>query len=284
MTGAPLIDLVFATSLSDAQVASRIYPAPGPEDPAPKHRVVHDPAELLVQAGNAGLIVVIHEAVPTSGTVAWWQSVRVLYPALPMVLITARNLETVRRAATVGFSDILWVRDSPAQIHQAIENARSAGLRRQLAATLPTLPGLPPDLGVAMAKLLFDATPPTSVAMMAKRLGWHRASLHRRLAQHPAALAPTDLVAWVVLAHATSTRQQDETWAQVGARYHLHVRRLRRYAKRLTGLPLAEYARRSPADQARLLVRALLPPTQRPARVTPVPGSRHSRNADESVA
>lgn len=169
------------------------------------------------------------------------------YPMRPVILITSRHPETLRRLLLRNFTiaDLVWTEALPQGVSRALRRALVRGLLGRIAALIEASDISPASLRNALAFAVRAPRPPRRVADLAKLANCDRTTLWR---QWQAAFGakvsatPTHFVGWILLVHGVSRKRVGNTWAAVADELGIHEHTLARLGKRYVGLGLKECA------------------------------------------
>lgn len=166
-------------------------------------------------------------------------------PDVPVVLVLPRTDPAVRGLKDVVVQELVWRR----QVEEELEPAIMRALRRRFfhvaAREVQEAPGLPEPLAEALSLALRRDPPPTSVQGLAARVGKDRRTLwhHWKNVTGPdGELTLKGFLDWVLLLRAASLKSAERSWASVARELDVHVRTLRRAAKRRLGVRLRPLA------------------------------------------
>ncbi|MFL5608781.1 MAG: hypothetical protein ACJ8AD_20160, partial [Gemmatimonadaceae bacterium] len=164
-------------------------------------------------------------------------------PGAPLVVITQKDADSVRRLTSLRVHAIVWPSEVDDALRSVVEGACRGRLLAKLAQTLGRSERLPLRLRYALACACRCEPPIHSVGELALAAELDRRSLWRYW--HEAcrgASSPRleDFLRWIVLLHAAALKRSGRQWSGVATDLGVHEHTLRRLARRLGGVTLRE--------------------------------------------
>lgn len=211
--------------------------------------VAHGHADLRQLAPKADALVV--EAREASRAIDVVRRIRHEHPLLPIIVIGGRETPNLRVPPTVSDEAVL----AELEVHLRRPNtlshlAGAPSALRALSKDYLENEAIRPALRRLLALALTTSPPPRTVNRLAQLLGCAPSTIRRQWRQsvNPSGLQrPKDLLDWLVLLNAVSTKRPGLNWRVVAASIGTHERTLSRLAVRLTGDTLASlYSRGGP--------------------------------------
>lgn len=186
---------------------------------------------------------ILAEPEPRSELFGHLRSLRSRRPDGALVLILRRNPRVLRRLKDVIVEEVVWM-DRLADLPAAVKGAETERRLRRMERRVREADHLPDTLIDAVGRTLGSRPPLTSVQELAADLERDRRTLwhHWRNAvdEEQSGLTLKGFLDWILLLRATSMKTESRSWREVADEMGVHVRTLRRVARRRTGASLRE--------------------------------------------
>jgi hypothetical protein len=184
-------------------------------------------------------------------------------PLHPLILVTRRDADNVRRVKDVFIEEVIWLEDMNKMLRAAIQSARGRGLLYRLMSVFEKADRLPPHVRRALAYACKSEPPVTSVAELARATGCDRRTLwrhwHHQFAP-PTPLRLEDLLHWLLLLRSMNRKAPGMSWSDVAAQLSVHEHTLGRLSKQLSGRTLTELTAGGQPHLLTLFTRQVLHP------------------------
>lgn len=165
------------------------------------------------------------------------------FPYHPLVLVTARDAEGVRRLRRLVVDQIVWDHKLRQELRPAVEQARQRGAMQHLERMFEEADGLPAQLRDAMRLACRPGFTVQTVAEFASLVDRDRRSLWRWwncTFGESSTLSPKDFLDWITIVRASGLRASGRSWTAVANSLEIHEDTLARMARRTLGLGLGE--------------------------------------------
>lgn len=165
-------------------------------------------------------------------------------PGCPTILVTARDPENLRHAASVCVAEIVWIEEVRRELPTVLDRVVRYDPLREAATALEHAPGVPQRLREALLYACWAERAPRTVTALAKTVGCDRTTLCRQWRATGAAreMRLQDCLDWLFLMRAAQTRAAGVKWHAIADGLNVQLRSLARMARRLTGCGLGNLA------------------------------------------
>lgn len=218
---------------------------------------------LLANVSRADHVVV---AAPEAGAdlLARMEALKQREPAVPFVLVTRRDPESLRHLKNVVIEEVLWTDELDDELALALRRADGDRRLRRIDARLRDATHLSPTLVAALGRAALRRPPLTSVRDLAaevdrdRRTLWHHWKESFRAESSD--LTPKGFLDWILVLRARAARTDDRSWGAVAGELGVHTRTLRRVAGRRLGAGLEGLADRDLEDLLELFETEVMAP------------------------
>lgn len=180
---------------------------------------------------------------PAADLLARLQALKDRHDGVPVVLVTEKDPEALRRLKDVVIEEVLWVEEVVEELPVALRRAEGERCFREIEKRLESAPGLSATLVAALTRAVRRRPPLTSVGTLASEVDRDRRTLwhHWRDAfDGDSGLTPKGFLDWVLLLRAAAAKSDDRSWREVAEQLGVHTRTIRRVADRRLEAPLSE--------------------------------------------
>lgn len=167
------------------------------------------------------------------------------YPHLPVVLITRRDADQLKRVSHLRIESVVWVSELEGSLTGAVQEARSATVFAQLSEEIASRADLP----LAFRKILVAACHGkgtiNSVNQLAKLMNRDRKTIWyhwRKATEDRETIHLKEFLDWLRVVRARELAVTGHYGAVIGNQLNTSARSLQRQIRRLTGLSLSELA------------------------------------------
>lgn len=164
------------------------------------------------------------------------------HPETPVLLVTRRSPQAAAETSEIRLHGIVWASRVGSDLVSAVESARTANPRYELAASVRESEALSGLLEQTLLLLLRSPRPILQVESLARALSVDRRTLWKHwtaIFDDDPALRLKDLLDWTLLAHAVEARKRSLGWEAVARELGVSRQRLTRISRRLTGRGLS---------------------------------------------
>ncbi len=153
----------------------------------------------------------------------------------PVVLVTRRDPSSLRKLKDVMLEEVVWTDALEEELAAAVRRADGERWFRRLESELEAASDLSPTLVAALTRALRRRPPLTAVQDLAgeverdRRTLWHH---WRKVIGEEDDLTLKGFLDWVLLLRAAARKTPDRSWREVAEELGVHVRTLRRVARR----------------------------------------------------
>ena len=196
-----------------------------------------DQDELLRLAGDADVVVIEAEnLLPVLPVV---RHINRDHPVLPVILITEQDSTDLWHLASVSVEAVVFQHQITARLPAALKSSAGVAFRlRALGEECMRNESIPAPLRRLLGCALTSVPPPREVQHLARLLHSDPSTIRRqwrRGVNSHGIQRVKDLLDWIFLLHALSTKRPDRSWRCVAKSIGTHENTLRQLAVRLTG-------------------------------------------------
>lgn len=167
------------------------------------------------------------------------------YPALPLILLSPKRAEALRRVSRLRVEEVVWLAGLESELHPALRRARQRPCLLELSARISEAGHFPARLRRALELACRSDPPLRSVSELLPLMGRSRSTLNRQWhkavgVSEKGLTGPKAFLCWLQLLWALRHKTPEESWGEVGRRLGIDRKTLDRRARNLTGSSLAE--------------------------------------------
>lgn len=195
-------------------------------------------------APNCSCSIVAMRAFEDEREVARLRTSRERFPARPLVLVTRRDPENLRRLSTVRAEEVVWVSEMRQRLEAAVRTACAKQFLDDVSRAVITDEALPPELGRVLRLALESPRPFFAVTELCSAAGVSYSTLkrHWRQATH-GQLTLKRVLDWIAVYRARAMNEPRSSWKEVAQRLEVDPRTLRRISESTMGLSLRRLGR-----------------------------------------